>query len=448
MSLRAVLLGLAVLALVVAACGDGVEDTTGLSLKCPSKEAPEPAQNLSSVSLDQVYERMAESMACPGYALRVSSVGREEFGGGDEDTFASSIQGTTWMDLRGQRARYETWSRLGYASPAEQSENRDHEDVREVAIVLRDAGYWAQTDRGPPEVFHPVVCHGSRSPILSLLLGCAGYTEDSVTRFEPDAERHGPALETEGEISWPDGSAAFTQALHLDQATLLPWSGTSQSTEDDGDSESGQASHEYDLVPLDSLPTDFFDPEAIGYAGSDPEQKLRGVALGVDVHWLGVEFPGGDGLPALTLESAYPLSPPPDWILPRYRAMVEYRLAGDEFASGAVDLELYPRAEWDAYARESGEVALSGGPCAQDTELKLADRRAMIAADYDIGQLPNGCPQRPPDLWVAYVYFGDTVVLVRAPGHREPGVGEVASPYASREGMEAVVRGLVLRPAD
>jgi hypothetical protein len=461
-SLRALALGLSALALLVAACNDGGGGTGGLSLKCPSKEAQEAPADLASLSLDEVYKRMAESMTCPGYVLHVTST--QEGENIDPERGKSSLtgEGDTWLDFPGGRARADTWSK--YEAPAEESDRSAGNQMEDVSILVGDTLY----GRGPGTNHawgnDAHLCPGTDSTVVSLVVGC-GSSHTLEARFEPDAEyegRHMPALVMEGESVGSDETIAFVQNTYLDETMLLPVAGTKEATSNGAPRFSFSGRARYDFVPLNSLPEDLFDPAAIGYMEPDPEEQLRGADLGIDVYWLGRDFPGTAGLPALSLDTAQAFASQPDTITPGYRALLEYRLASERFSYGIVGLQVFPRSAWDAYSAQSRGSNLWDASCVQKTEMNLDDRQAVIFGTYESSgaYIERPCPEQSPENWGAYVYVGDTVVLVSTWGRWKdaqeyvpPASWKVSqelvpSPYASREGMEAIVRGLVPRPPD
>lgn len=444
-SLRA--LGLCAFALLAAACNDSGGGTGGLSLKCPSEEASKAPADLSTLSLEDVYKRMAESMTCPGYALHVVTKEESEIVYPEEGKVSYTVTAGNWIDLPLSRARQET--QLRYAASQEDEQDVEGRGYERVGIILGDAEYGGETTEEPAKGFQALVCHDSESAVLSLVLNCAGYTEDSTTRLEPNAEYEGrrmPTLVTEGDTSGSDETNVFVRRLYLDANTLLPVLGTSEGTQNNKRPMKSQVTYEYAFVLVDSLPDDFFDPAAIGYVEADPEENLHGVNVGITIYWLGTEFSGAGGLPALILDRAHAAILPPEAPTPRDRAAFDYRLAEEKFGPSVVTLEVYPRSEWDSFLAQSQGRNLWDSPCIQRIEMDLADRRAVVFGGHESSS-PN-CFAATSTNWSSYVYIGDTVVFVSTSFSQEPGVESARALYSSREGMEAIVRGLVSRPPD
>jgi len=432
---------LAMIVLLLGACNGG-NDGSQLTIVCPSKEPSAASADMSSLTLEDVYERMAEAMTCPGYALHVVTTQEWEIIYPEYGKLSAALAGNTWIDLPADRAREEM--RIEYTARGENREVLEERESESLRIVLGDAAYTRDIAEEPTRGHDALKCHGSESAAFSLLLNCFTYTEDSVTRFEPDAEYAGrrmPALVTEGQWSGSDETTVFTQSLYLHPDPLLPLVSIMEGAQNGDRPLRREARYEYEFVLLDSLAQDFFDPAAIGYVEPDPEEKLRGADVGITVYWLGVEFPGAEGLPPLSLRKAYPAGPSP----PGYRAVVEYRPADDRFGPPVLDLQEFPRAEWEAFLAQSRGGNFWDEPCTQKTHIDMGDRRAIMFGGYEQLRRPfEGCPEQPPDKWGAYVYIGDTVVLISIFGHVDGGE-YIPSPYSSARAMEVVVRGLVPR---
>jgi hypothetical protein len=141
----------------------------------------------------------------------------------------------------------------------------------------------------------------------------------------------------------------------------------------------------------------------------DREIGLEDPAIAIPVYWLGREFEPA-GLPKLELDRADHLRGEG----PGNEVEIEYQ--GD--ASG-LTLDLWKPETWKR---------LKTVPCARRSELSVEGGRAEI-----YGGDRKGC-EGGPDRWLAHVYYGDVVVAVTPD-----------DAYDSREGLEAVVRGLKRR---
>src|SRR5947209_8270053 len=68
----------------------------------------------------------------------------------------------------------------------------------------------------------------------------------------------------------------------------------------------GITSYVSSLVATSSLPASFFQPSSIGYRGraNQIRQEMKPVPSGFSVLWLGLNFAGGRGLPAVSIQRA------------------------------------------------------------------------------------------------------------------------------------------------
>jgi hypothetical protein len=128
----------------------------------------------------------------------------------------------------------------------------------------------------------------------------------------------------------------------------------------------------------------------------DREIELEDPAIGIPVYWLGREFEP-DGLPALELEHGDVSEGGPG-----NEARIDYGGGGS-----GVTLDLWRPETWERFEK----------PCGRRSELSVRDGRAEI----------YGCAGG----WLAHVYHPEVVISATATGA-----------YDSRDGMEAVVRGL------
>jgi hypothetical protein len=436
MGWRAVPALLVVSGLVLGACGGdgGSQDNEAkASLACPTRPALELPGDLSSLTLEQVYEHMIEAMTCPGHVLHVTMTVEEagvtfpEYG---EVTSTAAGGNHRWVDVLGDRARWET----------ESSESED------VTVVLGDTQYRLLRLREDVSYGRrpagPLGCEGSVGPLFRLLDvfgGCGGPPEQLTTRFEPEAayeDRSVPAIVAEGE----SGTWVISHWYYLDQDSLLPVLVAKDHGEPAQDGKPSAGTHvierlDYEFVPSDSLPEDFFDPTSIE---PDPQQELLGADLGSPVYWLGADFVGGEGLAALSLDDvdASVISGVP-------RVDLYYTLASDRFGPWLLLLGEYPRVDWDALLAESTGDYFWERPCTQLSELDLGDRRAVVYGAYlRVGPAKEECPEGRPNRWGTYVYIGDTVVHIYAFDYLDDGKF-VPNPYGSVDGIETIVKALV-----
>jgi hypothetical protein len=166
---------------------------------------------------------------------------------------------------------------------------------------------------------------------------------------------------------------------------------------------------------------------------NDAAVALDDPSLGYPVYWLGSTFAPGHGLPATALEDAFTVSGPGE-APPGEKAMLWY----DEF-----HVDLWTRTSWTTFERSALGPLNRRWRCTNSNRVALADGHADVFAAY--GKDFRRCPKRPPDRFYAIAHLGHMVVgvnLIFCTHCLGPGSG----PYNSRAGMEAIVRGLVVRP--
>jgi hypothetical protein len=162
----------------------------------------------------------------------------------------------------------------------------------------------------------------------------------------------------------------------------------------------------------------------------DREIGLEDPAIAIPVYWLGRQFAPKD-LPELTLYQG-------DYLRgdgPGNEVKIDYEAEGT-----GVTLDLWTPETWRRFkTTRLGRISWSA-PCARRTELKVDGGRAEIYGGYS-----KGC-QGEPDHWLAHVYYDEVVVAVNMAYCYTCGGGRRATDaYNSREGMEAVLRGLKRR---
>jgi hypothetical protein len=158
----------------------------------------------------------------------------------------------------------------------------------------------------------------------------------------------------------------------------------------------------------------------------DREIGLEDPAIAMPVYWLGRAFEP-EGLPELTLYRG-------DYVRgdgPGNEVKIDYEADGT-----SVTLALWKPERWRRFkATRLGKIRWSA-PCARRTELEVPGGRAEIYGAY------GGACRGEPNRWLAHVYYDEVVVAVNMAygeaGPDVPGRGR----YNSRDGMEAVVRGL------
>jgi hypothetical protein len=159
----------------------------------------------------------------------------------------------------------------------------------------------------------------------------------------------------------------------------------------------------------------------------DREIALEDPAIATPVYWLGREFEPA-GLPKLVLDRAEHLR----GVGPGNEVKIDYQTDG----GGGVNLDLWKPETWTRFKRTRLGRMIWSTRCAQRSELSVEGGRAEIYGGY-----LKGC-EGEPDHWLAHVYYDDVVVAVNMAYCFACGGRPAGDPYNSREGMEAVVRGM------
>jgi hypothetical protein len=147
----------------------------------------------------------------------------------------------------------------------------------------------------------------------------------------------------------------------------------------------------------------------------DREIGLEDPAIPIPVYWLGRRYEP-HGLPKLSLGDSEHLRGSGR----ESEVQIEYEADG-----GGVTLDLWAPERWAKVKTTRLARTLRNRECGGRTKLSLAGARAEIYADHS-----RDCRRRSG--WLAHVEYADVVVAVSPDG----------GAYDSRDGMEAVVRGL------
>jgi hypothetical protein len=158
----------------------------------------------------------------------------------------------------------------------------------------------------------------------------------------------------------------------------------------------------------------------------DREVGLDDPAITVPVYWLGRDFTA-DGLPPLKLYRGDHLGGSG----PGSEVKIDY-----EGERASVTLDLWKPSEWEGFKTTRLGRMIWSGPCARRGEVVLEGGRAQIYGGYS-----KGC-EGDPDHWLAHVYYPAVVIAVNMSYCYMCGGRSPTDPFNSREGMEAVVRGL------
>jgi hypothetical protein len=269
---------------------------------------------------------------------------------------------------------------------------------------------------------------------LGLLINCLYFQNSFDKTIDQDASYEGTdaiSLETHGSISGSDETSDITYRTFFDAAYLPLGAIIESANVTSGDERENPMTfsipYETEFVAIDSLASDFFDPASIDYVEEPRTDPFAARDYGVDVYWLGMDFPGGEGFPALAYDGA--LVPPPGF--EPYDVLIDYRPADDEFAPPVVSLELFTKAKWDTFVNQPGGSGWRDGTCVQWRELGLPGGRALIY-DFSSSLIPGDCSER--DRHRADAFLGDTVIAIDTPTR--------TSSYNSDAGMEFIVRSL------
>ena len=118
-----------------------------------------------------------------------------------------------WGESAGDRARVEVRSEFGA------------DMVREATWIIDGERWYQTTPEGGVRKREVLRCRGSEDAVLSLLLGCRGAEEESITT--PIGEvtyegRRALAIVTVGNVRGVEEESTFTETLYVDTETWLP----------------------------------------------------------------------------------------------------------------------------------------------------------------------------------------------------------------------------------
>jgi hypothetical protein len=385
---------------------------------------PPPAVQPSGLSL--IYDRMLRAMSRPGEVYN-PTITSAIF----QDPFTVTTTTELWIDPATRRARASVRSVFGDAG-------------EKTSTWIIDGDRWYETlEDGSVRKREAIRCRDADSPLLSLLLGCRDVTESAITApidAGPFEGTPAAALYTQGAVRGRVEDTVFIDTLYVNARTYLPIAlqrgGALRSTAPGPDGRPAETAigqitrYAQAFVPADSLPPGFFDPASLGYVETDPAAALLQPSPDLAYYWLGRE-PRRAGLPPLALEGAYVAEAAARPLL-RYRAVLKYRPAGDEFGAALVELQAWRADEWDALLANGADPA-GVMLCRTMMDVDLGGRgAAAIYAGRDPTVGAGGCSS-PPDIFVAVARAGSSVVRISAPG---------ASPWNSEAGMRAALDAL------
>jgi hypothetical protein len=397
-----------------------------------------------------IYARMEAALADGGEVYRgtVTSVLLQE-------PFTVATTSVITADARAGRARVDVRSEF------------DASIVREATWIIHGERWYQTTPEGGVRKREVLRCRGSESAVLSLLLGCRGAEEEGITAPIGEVEYEGRraiAIVTVGSARGVEETTSFTETLFVDAETWLPLglegSGrlvSSQLTVDNSqvvDGEMGPGGEvaggaavtvgkivrfEHGFVAAGEVDAAVFDPATIGWEEVDPAAPLLREDPDFTYYWLGREMAGdeGSGRPALALEGAYVAESAVRPVL-RYRALLKYRAAADEFGETLVEV-----VEWRAdeaserWTVDSGQLAPPVG-CVVLDEYEVSLGRVTVFGPAaleeegqeegaDGGDSTHGEREDGGDVcggWSAVVVGELVVIEIRARGESRWGTAE------------------------
>lgn len=171
----------------------------------------------------------------------------------------------------------------------------------------------------------------------------------------------------------------------------------------------------------------------------DGEVPLDDPAIDVPVYWLGRNFhPGGDLPENRLFDSYFTGKATPE----TFNGFAEGPGAPLNIRYENIRLGTWTPATWSVFARSKTSKAITSWKCTQTRTIALPEGTATIFGGYK--ENFKRCPGEAPKAFTAWVDTGGVKVVVNAPP--APDFIEVVNPYGSFGAMEAIVRGLRLRP--
>ena len=173
----------------------------------------------------------------------------------------------------------------------------------------------------------------------------------------------------------------------------------------------------------------------------DGEVALDDPAVDLPVYWLGRNFRPGHGLPDNRLYGSYFSG----------EAVAEETLPdGYSEAPGSplglgyqnIWLHTWTPATWSVFTDSKTARAITSWHCTKTRTVVLSEGTATIFGGYKKNF--RRCPKEAPKAFTAWVDIGGVKVVVNSPPAAD--FIETDNPYGSFAGMEAIVRGLQLRP--
>jgi hypothetical protein len=176
-----------------------------------------------------------------------------------------------------------------------------------------------------------------------------------------------------------------------------------------------------------------------GAERSDAEVGLDDPAIDIPVYWLGRTFrPGGDLPDNRLYTSGFSEEATPE----TYEGFAEGPYAPLNVLYANIRLGIWTPETWGVFTASKTSRSITAWKCTRTRPIALTEGSATIYGGYKKNF--RRCPSEAPKAFTAWVDLGGVKVVVNAPP--APDFIETVNPYGSFEGMEAIVRGLRLRP--
>lgn len=390
----------------LAGCTENADDPSPLDSAVARPAVP------ADITLQDLYANMLQALDGNGRISHLTLTSRAESDLFEAFGMANSRYTVEiWIDAGREAARRETRYEHLSAPPS-----RD--------VILSGARWQVGGDEN--RSVQALVCRDSASPLVSAVLECGNYIEESETRLETDATFEGMtglvAVVTEGNAPGHDENFFFTTRLYVDPGTWLPIAAITDAIADYGESNrfpfrgETRYKHEY----LGPAPSDhFFLPIDIAYSVENADSRLRVAHPDQTPFWLGSAYAAAEGLPELHLYATNFVGDtgvPPD-------LGIEVVYASGDADSPAVAIRSFTTVGWESLLALGADAHWwSGLP---NEELTVGGQRVVIYRDERSGSTR----------YSAHMYF-DTAVV-------EISTFAVNGSYNSREGILNVAAGLL-----
>jgi hypothetical protein len=171
----------------------------------------------------------------------------------------------------------------------------------------------------------------------------------------------------------------------------------------------------------------------------DGEVPLDDPAIDLPVYWLGRNFrPGGDLADNRLFDSGFSGKATKESVKPfREGAGAPLYIRYE-----TIRLDTWSPGTWPVFTRSQTSKAITTWKCTETRTVALPEGSATIFGGYRRDY--ERCPKKQPQAFTAWVDVGGVKVVVNSPP--APDFIETVNPYGTFAGMEAIVRGLTLRP--